>query len=335
MIDLTTQYLGLELGNPLVASSSPLSKSVDMVKKMEDAGVAAVVMYSLFEEQIIHESRALDHFLERGTYSTPEAQTYFPDLGHYNVGPEEYLDLIQKIKKAVSIPVIGSLNAVSKGSWVEYAKKIEQAGADALELNVFTLPTDPELTSKDLEKDTVDLVKSVKKNLRIPLAVKMSPYYSSLPNMANRLAQAGAGGLVMFNRFYQPDLDIETLDVIPSLELSSSSDLRLPLRWTALLYGRVQADLAITGGVHTVEDVVKGIMAGASAAMLASELLDNGTRRITELNSQLLDWLEKHQYKSIKQMRGSMSQKNVAEPAAFERANYMKALTSFDNRLLV
>ncbi len=335
MIDLTTHYLGLELGNPLVASSSPLSKSVDMVKKMEDAGIAAVVMYSLFEEQIIHESRALDHFLERGTYSTPEAQTYFPDLGHYNVGPEGYLELIQKIKKAVSIPVIGSLNAVSTGSWVEYAKKIEQAGADALELNVYTIPTDLELTSKDLEKNTIDLVKTVKKNLRIPLAVKLSPFYSSIPNMANRLVQAGADGLVMFNRFFQPDLDIETLDVVPSLQLSTSSDLRLPLRWTALLYGRVKADLAITGGVHTVEDVVKGIMAGASAVMLASELLDNGTRRITELNSQLLDWLEKHQYKSIKQMRGSMSQKNVAEPAAFERANYMKALTSFDNRLLV
>lgn len=335
MIDLTTHYLGLELGNPLVASSSPLSKSVDMVKKMEDAGIAAVVMYSLFEEQIIHESRALDHFLERGTYSTPEAQTYFPDLGHYNVGPEGYLELIQKIKKAVSIPVIGSLNAVSTGSWVEYAKKIEQAGADALELNVYTIPTDLELTSKDLEKNTIDLVKTVKKNLRIPLAVKLSPFYSSIPNMANRLVQAGADGLVMFNRFFQPDLDIETLDVVPSLQLSTSSDLRMPLRWTALLYGRVKADLAITGGVHTVEDVVKGIMAGASAVMLASELLDNGTRRITELNSQLLDWLEKHQYKSIKQMRGSMSQKNVAEPAAFERANYMKALTSFDNRLLV
>lgn len=335
MIDLTTHYLGLELGNPLVASSSPLSKSVDMVKKMEDAGIAAVVMYSLFEEQIIHESRALDHFLERGTYSTPEAQTYFPDLGHYNVGPEGYLELIQKIKKAVSIPVIGSLNAVSTGSWVEYAKKIEQAGADALELNVYTIPTDLEFTSKDLEKNTIDLVKTVKKNLRIPLAVKLSPFYSSIPNMTNRLVQAGADGLVMFNRFFQPDLDIETLDVVPSLQFSTSSDLRLPLRWTALLYGRVKADLAITGGVHTVEDVVKGIMAGASAVMLASELLDNGTRRITELNSQLLDWLEKHQYKSIKQMRGSMSQKNVAEPAAFERANYMKALTSFDNRLLV
>lgn len=335
MIDLTTQYLGLELGNPLVASSSPMSKSVDMVKKMEDAGIAAVVMYSLFEEQIIHESRALDHFLERGTYSTPEAQTYFPDLGHYNVGPEEYLELIQKIKKTVSIPVIGSLNAMSPGGWVDYAKKIEQAGADALELNVYFIPTDPELSSRDLEKDTIDLVKSVKKNLHIPLAVKLSPYYSSIPNMASRLVQAGASGLVLFNRFFQPDLDIETLDVVPSLQLSTSNDLRLPLRWTALLYNRLKADLAITSGVHTVEDVVKGVMAGASATMLASEILDKGTRRITELNSQLLDWLEKHQYKSIKQMRGSMSQKNVAEPGAFERANYMKALTSFDNRLLI
>lgn len=335
MIDLTTQYLGLELKNPLVASSSPLSKKVDTVKKMEDAGIAAVVMYSLFEEQIDHESKALHYFLERGTYSTPEAQTYFPDLDHYNVGPEEYLALIEKIKSSVGIPVIGSLNGISGGGWVEYAKKIEQAGADALELNMYYIPTDVDLTAKDLEKTTLDLVKAIRKQIHIPLAVKLSPYFTAMPNLAGRLVQAGANGLVLFNRFYQPDLDIETLDVVPTLRLSTSSDLLLPLRWTALLYGKVTADLAITSGIHTIEDVVKSIMAGASVAMLASELLDKGTRRITELSSQLLDWMEKGQYSSVKQMRGSMSQKNVPDPAAFERANYMRALTSFDNRLLV
>ncbi len=335
MIDLTTQYLGLDLKNPLVASSSPLSKKVDTVKKMEDAGIAAVVMYSLFEEQITHESKALDHFLERGTNSFAEAVTYFPDLEHYNIGPEEYLELIQKIKKSVSIPVIGSLNGISTGGWIDYAQKIEQAGADALELNMYYIPTSTELTGLEMENNYINLVRDIKSHLHIPLSVKLSPYFSALPNLVQQLTQAGTSGFVMFNRFFQPDFDIETLDVVPSLQLSTSADLRLPLRWTALLYGQVKADLAITGGVHTVEDVIKSVMAGANVTMLASELLEKGTRRVTELNSQLLDWLNAHEYKSIKQMRGSMSQKNVAEPAAFERANYMKALTSFDNKLLV
>lgn len=334
MIDLTTTYLGLELKNPLVASSSPLSKRVDTVKKMEDAGIGAVVMYSLFEEQITHEGKALDHFLERGTNSFAEAITYFPDLDHYNIGPEEYLDLIQKIKKSVSIPVIGSLNGISSGGWVEYAKKIEQAGADALELNMYYIPTDPSLACQELEKTYVDLVKDIKKQLHIPLAVKLSPFFTSLPSLASRLVQAGANGLVLFNRFIQPDFDIETLEVVPRLPLSTSSELLLPLRWTALLYGKVNTDFALTTGVHSVQDVVKGVMAGASVTMLASELMEKGTRRVTELNSQLLDWMVKYEYKSIKQMRGSMSQKNVSEPAAFERANYMRALTSFDNKLI-
>ncbi len=335
MINLTTRYLGLELNNPLVASSSPLSKKVDTVKKMEDAGIGAVVIYSLFEEQITHESKALNHFLERGTNSTPEAMTYFPDLDHYNIGPEEYLELIHKIKKSVSIPIIGSLNGISNGGWVDYAKRIEQAGADALELNMYYIPTDFDLTGQELEMNYIDLVNTIKTQIHLPLAVKLSPFFSALPNLSSQLVKAGASGLVLFNRFYQPDFDIETLDVIPNLQLSTSSDLRLPLRWTAMLYGKVKADIAITSGVHTVEDVVKGIMAGANVTMLASELLEKGTRRITELNSQLLDWLERHEYQSIKQMCGSMSQKNVAEPSAFERANYMRALTSFDNNLLV
>jgi len=335
MIDLTTNYLGLKLNNPLVASSSPLSKKVDTVKKMEDAGIAAVVMYSLFEEQITHESRALDHFLEQGANSNPEAESYFPDLGKYNVGPEEYLDLIHHIKEAVSIPLIASLNGVSEGGWVDYAKKMEQAGADALELNMYFIPSDIDLTGQDLERSYINLVKAVRKQVKIPLSVKLSPFFSSLPNFASRLVQAGANGLVMFNRFYQPDFVLDTLDVVPSLQLSTSSDLLLPLRWTALLYGRVKADLAITGGVHTVEDVIKGMMAGGSVTMLASELLDKGTRRITELNSQLLDWMEKNRYSSIQQMQGTLSQKTMAEPSLYERANYMKALTTFDNRILV
>ncbi|MEI8131757.1 MAG: dihydroorotate dehydrogenase-like protein [Leptolinea sp.] len=335
MTDLTTTYLGLELKNPLVASSSPLSKRVDTVKKMEDAGIGAIVMYSLFEEQITHESKALDHYLERGTNSFAEAITYFPDLGNYNIGPEEYLDLIQKIKQSVSMPVIGSLNGISSGGWVDYAKKIEQAGADALELNMYYLPTDPTLACQELEKTYVDLVKDIKKQIHIPLAVKLSPFFTALPSLATRLVQAGANGLVLFNRFIQPDFDIETLEVIPSLQLSNSSELRLPLRWTALLYGKVNADLALTSGVHTVQDVIKGVMAGASVTMLASELLEKGTNRIAELNSQLQEWMVKYEYKSIKQMRGSMSQKNVSEPAAFERANYMRALTSYDNKLII
>jgi dihydroorotate dehydrogenase (fumarate) len=334
MIDLTTKYLGLELKNPLVASSSPLSKRVDTVKKMEDAGISAVVMYSLFEEQITHESKALDHYLERGTNSFAEAVSFFPDLDNYNVGPDEYLELIQKIKNVVSMPVIGSLNGISTGGWIDYAKKIEQAGADALELNMYYIPTDAALSSQELEKTYIDLVSDVKKQINLPLAVKLSPFFTSLPSLAKGLEQAGADGLVLFNRFIQPDLDIETLEVIPSLQLSTSSELRLPLRWTALLYGKVHADLALTSGVHTVQDVVKSVMAGACVTMLASELLVNGTRRITELNSQLLDWMEKYEYKSITQMKGSMSQKNVAEPAAFERANYMRALTSYDNESL-
>jgi len=335
MIDLTTTYLGLELKNPLVVSSSPLSKKLDTVKKMEDAGIGAVVMYSLFEEQITHESKALDHYLERGTNSFSEAITYFPDLEKYNIGPEEYLDLIQKIKQSVSMPVIGSLNGISSGGWVDYAKNIEQAGADALELNMYYIPTDPTLASQELEKTYVDLVKDIKKQIHIPLAVKLSPFFTSLPSLASRLVQAGANGLVLFNRFIQPDFDIETLEVIPSLQLSNSSELRLPLRWTALLYGKVNADLALTTGVHTVQDVIKGVMAGANVTMIASELLEKGTYRITELNSQLLDWMVTYEYKSIKQMRGSMSQKNVSEPAAFERANYMRALTTYDNKLIV
>jgi dihydroorotate dehydrogenase (fumarate) len=333
MVDLTTTYLGLQLKNPLVASASPLSKNLDSVRRLEDAGLAAVVMYSLFEEQITHESLELDHFLNEGTYTNPEAQTHFPDLEHYNIGPESYLELIQKIKQTVGIPVIGSLNGISLGGWVDYAHKIQQAGADALELNIYSIPTDEWLTAEALEKTYVALVKEVHATIQIPLAVKLSPFFSSLPNLGRRLVEAGASSLVLFNRFIQPDLDIETLTVVSKLVLSTSDELRLPLRWVAILYGRVQADLALTGGVHTSQDALKAIMAGANVAMTASELIAHGPDRASQIVSGLRDWMEQYEYDSIQQMRGSMSQKAVAEPAAFERANYMKALNSYDNRL--
>jgi dihydroorotate dehydrogenase (fumarate) len=335
MVDLSTSYLGLPLKNPLVAAASPLSKKESTVRRLEDAGVGAVVMYSLFEEQITHESLALDYYLSRGTESYAEAITYFPDMEKYNVGPEDYLNLIQKLKKAVDIPIVASLNGISSGGWVEYARRMEQAGADALELNIYYLPTDTNLTGQELEQTYVDLVGDIRRQIHIPLAVKLSPYFTALPNFARRLVQAGANGLVLFNRFFQPDLDIEMLEVVPRLELSTSSELRLPLRWVAILYKRIEADLALTGGVHTPEDVIKSIMAGANVVQIASELIANGINRVGELLTGIVQWMETFEYESVTQMLGSMSQQAVAEPAAFERANYMKALTSYDHRLNV
>jgi len=334
MVDLSTTYLGMQLKNPLVASASPLSKQLDSVRRLEDAGVAAVVMYSLFEEQILHDSRSLDFFLNRGADQFAEALSYFPEMETYNVGPEKYLDLIRKLKSSVHIPIIGSLNGISTGGWIEYGKKIEEAGADALELNIYYLATDVSMTSQELEQAYVDLVSDMRKQVRIPLSIKLSPYFSALPNFAKRLVSAGADGLVLFNRFYQPDLDIETLEVVPNLVLSTSDELRLPLRWIAILYGRIDADLALTSGVHTPVDMVKALMAGANVAQTASALLQHGEKYAGELVSGLQSWLETYEYESVKQMIGSMSQQAVAEPAAFERANYMKALQTFDHRLV-
>jgi dihydroorotate dehydrogenase (fumarate) len=334
MADLSTTYLGLKLDNPLVASASPLSKKVDSVKRLEDAGISAIVMYSLFEEQIMHESNALDYFLSRGTESYPEALTYFPEMESYNIGPDSYLELIAKLKKSVNIPIIGSLNGISSGGWIEYAKKIAQAGADALELNIYYIPTDTGIDSTELENAQVELVTDVKKHLEIPLAVKLSPYYTALPNFAARLTKAGANSLVLFNRFYQPDIDTETLEVNPGLVLSNSYDLRLPLRWVAILYGSIKADLALTSGVHNEHDVLKAMMAGANVVEIASELIANGPSAATKILEGLQTWMNEFEYKSIQQMRGSMSQQAVAEPAAFERANYMKALQTYDHRVL-
>ncbi|MBI3942425.1 MAG: dihydroorotate dehydrogenase-like protein [Chloroflexi bacterium] len=329
MIDLTTTYMGLKLKNPLVASASPLSKKLDLVRRMEDKGAAAIAMYSLFEEQITHESLELDHFLHLGTEASAEALTYFPDLKTYDIGPETYLEHLSAAKRAVDIPIIGSLNGISTGGWIQYAQKIEAAGADALELNIYYIATDPDLSGAELEEAYTGLVRDIRAEVQIPVAVKLSPFFTALPHMARRLAGAGADALVLFNRFYQPDFDLETLEVVPNLRLSSSDELRLPLRWIAILYGRVDLDFALTSGVHNAEDVLKAMMAGANVAMLASELITRGPERLTSILRDLREWMETHEYISISQMRGSMSQRAVAEPAAFERANYMKALNSF------
>ena len=333
MTDLTTHYLGLKLKNPLVASSSALSKKNQTVKKMEDAGISAVVMYSLFEEQITHDSLAFNYYMERGTERFAESLDYFPNLDKYNVGPDEYLERIRKNKEAVDIPVIGSLNGVSNSGWIEFAQKMAQAGADALELNTYYLSTNPEISASQLEENTVELVQAVCSNVDIPVAVKVSPFFSALPNLAVRLAEAGAKGLVIFNRFIQPDIDIEKMEVDSTLKLSTSDELLLPLRWTAILYGRIEADLALTSGVHTGVDLVKAVMAGANVAMVASEFVANGVGRATEMLAEMENWMSAYEHVSVERMRGSMSQQSVENPAAFERANYMKALQSYDNRL--
>jgi len=328
-MNLTTNYLGLLLKNPLVASSSPLSHNVDSICRLEEAGAAAVVMYSLFEEQITFDSYYLDFHLTQGTNNYAESVSYFPDMEHYNVGPDEYLNLIRQAKQAVDIPIIGSLNGTSLGGWTDYATLIEDAGADALELNIYYLPTSPEITGGEVESLYLDVLSAVKSVVSIPVAVKLSPFFSSTAYMARRLADVGANGLVLFNRFYQPDFDLENLEVAPRLVLSNSDDLRLPLRWIAILYGRVAADLAVTSGIHNAEDIVKGLMAGAKVTMMASELLQRGVRRISQVLNDLVAWMHDHEYQSVAQMIGAMSQQHCAEPAAFERANYMKMLQSY------
>lgn len=332
-MDLSTTYLGLKLKNPLVPSSSPLTRTLESLRRMEDAGAAAVVLYSLFEEQITLESEMLNHYLTQGIESFPEALNYFPEAPEYQTGPDAYLEHVSRAKAALDIPVIGSLNGVSTGGWVNYARLIEDAGADALELNVYYLPTDVNLGSAEVEQIYLDVLHDVRAAVHIPVAIKLNPYFSAMANMAQKLAQGGANGLVLFNRFYQPDLDPENLDIVPHLVLSNSNELRLPLRWVAILYGRVQADLALTTGVHTTEDVVKGVMAGAAVTMMASALLKNGTGHISSVLADLAHWLEEHEYDSLAQMRGSLSQINCAEPAAFERANYMRVLSSYSREV--
>jgi dihydroorotate dehydrogenase (fumarate) len=328
-MNLSTNYLGLALKNPIVASSSPLSHNVDSIRRLEDAGAAAVVMYSLFEEQITFDSFYVDYYLNSGSESFAEALDYFPEMQGYNVSPDEYMNLIRRAKEAVAIPIIGSLNGVSAGGWTDYATLMEEAGADALELNVYYIPTNPDLGGREVESMYLDLLRQVRGSVSIPIAVKLSPFFSSTSNMALRLVHEGANGLVLFNRFYQPDIDLETLEVVPRLVLSNSTDLRLPLRWVAILFGRLPADLAITSGIHTSQDVLKALMAGAKVTMMASELLQNGIRRVGQILGEMRAWMTEHEYESVSQMIGSLSQQHCPEPAAFERANYMKTLGSY------
>jgi dihydroorotate dehydrogenase (fumarate) len=328
-MDLSTTYLGLNLKNPIVPSASPLSHTLDSMKRLEGAGAAAVVMYSLFEEQISHEAAELDHYMQYGAESFAEATSYFPEADEYNLGPEEYIDHIHEAKEALEIPVIGSLNGISTGGWISYAKKIEEAGADALELNVYHIPTDPQQNAGDVEQLYVEVLKAVRNSVKIPVAMKLSPFFSNMANMAHKLDEAGVDGLVLFNRFYQPDFDLAELEVTPNVILSTPQALRLPLRWIAILHGRIKANLAATSGVHTAQDVLKMLMAGADVTMMCSALLKHGPSHLTEVLEEVNKWMIDHEYVSVAQMKGSMSQKSVANPAAFERANYMKALNSY------
>ena len=328
-MDLTTNYLGLKLRSPLVVSASPLSEDIDNIKRMEDAGAAAVVLYSLFEEQLRQDRLEMHQNLQQGTESFAESLTYFPEPDEFKLGPEEYLKHIAAAKKATRLPVIASLNGSSVGGWTDYAKQIQQAGADALELNIYYIPTDMNLTGTEVEMTYLDILKSVKANVSIPVAVKLSPFFSNFANMAKRLDQAGANGLVLFNRFYQPDIELESLEVKPNILLSTPMAMRLPLRWIALLHGRVNASLATTSGIHRASDALKMLMVGADVTMLCSSLLRHGIPQITAIERELTAWLTEHEYESVSQLKGSLSQKKCPEPAAFERAQYMKALTGY------
>jgi dihydroorotate dehydrogenase (fumarate) len=329
MTDLRTKYLGLSLRSPLVASSSPLCDSVENIVRLEDHGVAAVVLPSLFEEQLELENASVDHDLARGSESFAEALSFFPDMRTYNLGPDRYLDLIRRSKERVEIPVIASLNGVTAGGWTQYARLMQEAGADAIELNIYAIATDPRQTGEDVERGQRELVAEIRRSLRIPMAVKLSPFFSAPANMGLRLDQAGADALVLFNRFYQPDFNIDDLEVVATLSLSRPEELLLRLHWVAILYGRVRADLGITGGVHSAEDVVKCVMAGARVAFMASALLNNGIGHAGRVLCNLERWLEAHEYASIAEMCGSMSYDAVADVNAYERGNYMKVLSSY------
>ena len=328
-VDLSTRYLGLTLANPGVPSASSRSQRSDTLKRLQDAGASAIVMQSLFEEQIEAEEIQIDRVLETGAESFAEARTYLPELEDYNVGPDAYLRHLEQTKRELEIPVIGSLNGSSEGGWTRYAHLIQEAGADALELNVYYVAADPDTTSAEVEQRYLDLVADVRSSVTIPLAVKVGPFFSSMANMARRLVEAGADGLVLFNRFLQPDIDLETLAVDPTLHLSTSEELRLPLRWIAILHGRVGASLAATTGVHTAEDAVKLILAGADVTMMASALFRQGPEHLRDVLEGVGRWLEEREYSSVEEARGSLSQAASPDPAAFERSNYMRAVVSF------
>ena len=326
MSDLTIRYLGMQLRTPLVAAASPLSQEIASIRSLEDAGASAVVLYSLFEEQLRQESLELDFYLSEGSESHPESIQFFPQPSEFHLGPDEYLEHIRKAKAAVKIPVIASLNGSSVGGWIQYATQMQEAGADAIECNIYWIVTDPNMSSADVEQHYLDILQAVKSAVTIPVAVKVSPFFSNMANMAKRLDAAGADGLVLFNRFYQPDIDLETLELNPRVLLSTPQAMRLPLTWIGILYGRVQASLAATSGIHGAEDVIKLLMVGANVTMLCSTLLRNGINHLRSVEQGVRQWMEAHEYESVQQMQGSMSQKNCSDPSAFERAQYMRAI---------
>jgi dihydroorotate dehydrogenase (fumarate) len=329
MIDLSTNYLGLKLKNPIVVSASPLTEKLENFARLEEAGASAIVMYSLMEEQIEAESENIDNALEYGANSYAESTSYLPDMAKYQIGPDRYLELLRKGKNAVSIPVIASLNGRSPGGWVRYSEYMEQAGADALELNIFDVPTDTALTAEELETRYCNIVKAIRKSVRIPISVKVGPYFTSFANFAKKLSEAGADGVVIFNRFYQPDFDLEEMEVTPNLVLSSPHELRLRLHWAAILYHQVETYIAITGGVHDATDVLKCMMAGAHVSMMTSALLKYGIEHLGGVLAGVERWMEEHEYVSIRQMRGAMSMVNIENPTAFLRGNYLKTLGSY------
>ena len=326
MIDLSTTYLGLKLASPLVVSASPLSRDVDGICRLEEAGASAVVLYSLFEEQLRQEEADLNYHLAAGTESFAESLTYFPQASEFHTGPDGYLNHIRKAKSSVRIPIIASLNGSTLGGWTKFAAEVQRAGADAIECNIYHIPTDPKLTAADVEKSYLDIVRAVKSAVTIPVAVKLSPFFSNFANIAHRFDEAGANGLVLFNRFYQPDIDLEELEIRPNVLLSSQQALRLPLTWIGILYGRVKASLAGTSGVHSAEDVVKLLMVGANVTMLCSSLMRHGVNHLRHVDRELREWMDEHEYESVQQMQGSMSQIRCPDPGAFERAQYMRAV---------
>jgi dihydroorotate dehydrogenase (fumarate) len=328
-MDLTTKYLGLTLRSPLVASASPLSEEISNIKKLEDAGIGAIVLYSLFEEQIRLEQEEYNFHTTHGTDAFAESLSYFPEIDDYKLGPELYLEHIRKAKAAVTVPIIASLNGSSLGGWTSYAKEMENAGADAIELNIYNIPTNADMTGTQVEQQYVDILKAVKGAVKIPVALKLSPYFSNFSNVAKRFDEAGADALVLFNRFYQPDIDLDEFEVTPNLILSQSNAMRLPMRWIAILKDNIKADLAATSGIHTGTDVIKMMMVGANVAMLCSSLLKHGINHVKNIEDHMKQWMRENDYKSISEMQGSMSQQKIANPGSFERAQYMKAITKY------
>jgi len=326
MIDLSTSYLGLKLASPLVVSASPLSRDVDGICRLEEAGASAVVLYSLFEEQLRQEEADLNYHLAAGTESFAESLTYFPQASEFHTGPDGYLNHIRKAKSSVKTPIIASLNGSTLGGWTKFVAEVQRAGADAIECNIYHIPTDPKISAAEVEESYLDLVRAVKSAVTIPVAVKLSPFFSNFANIAHRFDEAGADGLVLFNRFYQPDIDLEELEIRPNVLLSSQQALRLPLTWIGILYGRVKASLAGTSGVHSAEDVVKLLMVGANVTMLCSSLMRHGVNHLRHVDRELREWMEEHEYESVQQMQGSMSQLRCPDPGAFERAQYMRAV---------